>query len=292
MATPAERPEPLQAFAARLRGLRATRGNPTEQQLAQRMGCGRTTVSDLLNGRRFPTWEQTWTLVRACGISDAEQASWQREWQRAHRALDALRYGASMDRPAADGSDALAEFALAATATSTVGATWFRDNPEFYRANADQVRRARTEIRLTYVRQYPPTVFTTQASVEYFSAVLDWARTQDNEQRSVRRVIGIPYLNGAPDDQMMRWLRTHHEETADILTYEAAVVPWHSRADGLNMALFDDNVAFLAFSGGGRQKLNGFCVCDRTFTGYFIAHFEQLWAPLEPLATFLERVDG
>ena len=80
----------------------------------------------------------------------------------------------------------------------------------------------------------------------------------------------------------------HRAETQQVLNYEARVLPWHTSADGLNMALLDESVAFLAFSGGGRQKLNGFSVQDATFVKYFLAHFDQLWYGLEPLENYLE----
>jgi hypothetical protein len=37
-------------------------------------------------------------------------------------------------------------------------------------------------------------------------------------------------------------------------------MPWHADGDGLNVVCIDDNVALLAFSGYGRQNLNGFSV--------------------------------
>ncbi|MGH3975577.1 MAG: hypothetical protein ACRDS9_19935, partial [Pseudonocardiaceae bacterium] len=87
--------------------------------------------------------------------------------------------------------------------------TWYRDNPEFYRAFAHRVRRARAEIRLTYIRQHPPTAFTTSAAAGHFAAVLTWAGAQDESQRSARRIIGLPHQNGAPDPVMLTWIRQH-----------------------------------------------------------------------------------
>ncbi|RCV58468.1 helix-turn-helix domain-containing protein, partial [Marinitenerispora sediminis] len=62
-------PQPQVEFAEQLRVLRLRAGQPTEQALANAMGCGRTTVSDLLNGRRFPSWELLSAFVEACGGS-------------------------------------------------------------------------------------------------------------------------------------------------------------------------------------------------------------------------------
>ncbi|WP_067470322.1 hypothetical protein [Nocardia amamiensis] len=183
-------------------------------------------------------------------------------------------------------------FSIDATTTSLVRTTWYRDNPEFYRAGADFARRATSEIRVTYIRQYPPTVFTAPASAEYFATILGWAQQHDGGQRSVRRIIGIPHKAGTADSAMLGWVRQHYSDTAEILNYEATVMPWNEAGDGLNMALMDDDVALLAFSGGGRQKLNGFSVEDPTFVSYFIRHFDQLWSALEPLPDYLTRVDG
>jgi len=290
------------AFAAQLRDLRAQCGKPTQQELADAMHCGRTMVSEMLTGRRFPTWKQAWALVTACAGSDSKELEerWRARWLSASRKLDALRYGQAApglelpDLPATadaeSGSHDQPAFSLEETNTSLVPATWYRDNPEFYRAVAQHVRRARAEIRLTYVRQHPPTDFTTSASAEYFAAVLAWAGAQDDSQRSVRRIIGVPHKDGAPDQTMLTWIRQHRDETQDILNYEATVLPWHTAGDGLNMALIDEDVAFLAFSGGGRQKLNGFCIENPTFVGYFIRHFDQLWSSLLPWETYLGAI--
>ncbi|MET8183794.1 hypothetical protein [Streptomyces sp. NPDC005336] len=172
-----------------------------------------------------------------------------------------------------------------------LAATWYRSNPEFYDAAAKRVRTARSEIRVTYTRRYPPDQYTTRASADYFAAILDWAREDTEEQRSVRRIIGIPEANGVPDRDVLAWARQHRSDTADILNYEASVLRWPVAADGLNMALIDDSVVFLAFSGGARQKLNGFSVEDRTFMSYFAAYFEQMWTPLQPLGSYLDATD-
>jgi hypothetical protein len=102
-------------------------------------------------------------------------------------------------------------------------------------------------------------------------------------------VIGVPIVQGAPEEAMSTWLRDHHATTVDLLAYEATVVEWSASADGVNMALIDDSIAFLAFSGGGRQNLNGFSVANPTFVAYFVHYFEQLWAAAAPLGEYLDR---
>ncbi|PNE32052.1 hypothetical protein AF335_20085 [Streptomyces eurocidicus] len=280
-----EPPEHQLTFAAELRELRRrTFKKPTEEALARRMGCGRSTVSAILNGRRFPHWEHTAAFVEACG---EDPSRWRDRWLRADRQIEEGSKGLRSPvtpLPLAAGPEAEGDALLAAY--------WYRDNREFYEAAAAHARRARSEIRVTYTRRYPPTQYTTRASAEYFRTILDWAGEDSDDERSVRRIIGIPERDGLPDRDMLSWARQHHQDSKHILNYEANVLRWTAAADGLNMALIDDSVVFLAFSGGSRQRLNGFSVEDPTFMSYFAAYFDQLWAGLRPLGAYLAEVDG
>lgn len=282
--TSPEPPEPQLAFAAELRELRRrTFKKPTEEALARRIGCGRSTVSAILNGRRFPNWEHTAAFVEACG---EDPSRWQDRWLRAGRQIEEASKGlrSSLTQlPLIGGPEAQGDALLAAH--------WYRDNREFYEAASARVRQARSEIRVTYTRRYPPTQYTTRASAEYFRTILEWASEDSDDERSVRRIIGIPERDRLPDRDMFSWARQHYEDSKHILNYEANVLRWTAAADGLNMALIDDSVVFLAFSGGPRQRLNGFSVEDPTFMTYFAAYFEQLWAALQPLGTYLNEVD-
>lgn len=153
------------------------------------MHCGRTMVSEMLSGRRFPSWEQDWALVQACVDSHGADSHgkeleerWHGWWLSASRKLDALRYGqaGSGQEPAdltaaadvASTSHDQDAFSLEETRTSLLPATWYRDHPQFYRAFAQYMRRARAEIR-----------------------------------------------------PMLAWIRRHRDETQDILNYEASVMP-------------------------------------------------------------------
>ncbi|MFC4611555.1 helix-turn-helix domain-containing protein [Streptomyces maoxianensis] len=279
---PSPPPEPQVAFAAQLRELRRrTLKEPTEEALARRMGCGRSTVSAILNGRRFPSWEHTASFVEACG-GKAEE--WKGHWLHARRQIDQLRQGSSVSTLVPVVHPPIAGDAMLA-------ARWYRNNREFYEAASERVRQARSEIRVTYTRRYPPTQYTTRASAEYFEAILEWAAQDSDDERCVRRIIGVPEHDGVADRDMLAWARQHHEASKHILSYEANVLRWTAAADGLNMALIDDSAVFLAFSGGPRQKLNGFSVEDPTFMSYFAAYFEQLWAALQPLGTYLGTLD-
>jgi hypothetical protein len=288
-----DQPTAQSLFAIYLRDLQARYGQPTDKELARRTGWARSTVYELLHGKRLPTWEQARSLLHACAEGDGDKLEPQlrQRWLVARKEMDALRHGlgGTTLAPSAAG-DVREAFSIAQTATTMVPVTWYRDNPEFYLAGAGQVPRTRAEIRVTYVRQYPPTVFTTPASAEYFAAILNWARRHDGKQRSARRIIGIPYKGDVADPATLAWLHEHYAETADILNYEANVMPWYTAGDGINMALLDNDTAFLAFSGGGRQKLNGFSVQSSTFVEYFIKHFDQLWSTLEPLDSYIQRI--
>ncbi|MCX5399064.1 helix-turn-helix transcriptional regulator [Streptomyces sp. NBC_00102] len=301
-------PHPAQlAFAAELREMRRrTEKKPTDETIARRMGCGRSTVSAIVNGRRFPNWENTAAFAVALGVDPSKL---RRRWTEVDREIEeASKAGSplaqhSLAQPSSArlpstqlplAQNPLAQLPLLGAAQAggeaQLAAHWYRNNREFYEAAADRVARASTEIRVTYTRRYPPTQYTTPASADYFRAILDWAGEDSADERSVRRIIGIPERDGRPDGDMLDWAREHHEETRGILTYEANAMRWNAAADGLNMALIDDSVVFLAFSGGPRQKLNGLSIEDPMFMSYFAAYFDQLWAALPPLGTYLDEV--
>lgn len=269
-------PQPQLEFAKQLRALRLRAGQPTEGRLATQMGCGRTTVSDILNGRRFPSWELLSALVRACGESPD---NWRGLWEETYWRIDEIRRSRRMTTEAA--------------AHALLPVTWYRTNPEFYEAATREVRKARREIRVTYIRRRPPTYYTSSASMQYFTAVLEWAcaAADEDSERAVHRIIGIPEIDGVPDSVMLDWVRSHYEETVELRNYEARVMCWPNNADGQNMALIDDTVAFLAFPGASHQKLNGFSVKDPTFLNYYAGYFDQLWHSLIPLKTYLDRID-
>lgn len=65
--------------------------------------------------------------------------------------------------------------------------------------------------------------------------------------------------------------------TAEYPNYHIRVVDWPMSADAVNFALFDDRVAFLAFTTGSTQQLSGFRVDEPAFVHSAIGHFEQLW---------------
>jgi WD40 repeat protein/transcriptional regulator with XRE-family HTH domain len=75
---------PLQRLAFELRTLRAEAGSPTYREMAERTGCGASTLSQAAGGERLPTLPTFQAYVRACG---ADTEEWERRWQQASREI-------------------------------------------------------------------------------------------------------------------------------------------------------------------------------------------------------------
>jgi uncharacterized protein YegL len=58
---------PVHRFAQVLREAHRRAGKPTRAWLGRQMHCSHATVSHILNGDRFPSWQQTAALITACG---------------------------------------------------------------------------------------------------------------------------------------------------------------------------------------------------------------------------------
>ncbi|MEU5694181.1 helix-turn-helix transcriptional regulator [Actinosynnema sp. NPDC020468] len=254
-----------------LRELRLRCGNPSEQALAHKIGYSRQSVSAVLNGHRLPRWQFVEKYARECGADEQKITRLHDLW------LDISLGTREPDIGEQEGDLFGGRHSL--------DVTWYRDNEEFYGAGARRIAETRSEIRVTYIRQHPPTQYTSEAAARYFATMLEWASKPG--ARSVRRIIGVRSTDGQPERLMADWLRQHFAATRDVLNYEARVMAWSPRADGLNMALLDDSTTFLAFSGRARQGLSGLSVESPVFLRYFSEHFEQLWAPLTPLDDYL-----
>lgn len=88
--------EPAESVAGYIHDLRALKvraGQPSLQELQRRSGIARSTLSDALNPRRreLPRLEVCLALVRACGVTPAEEAQWRARWQHIAQAREALR---------------------------------------------------------------------------------------------------------------------------------------------------------------------------------------------------------
>src|SRR5437764_15214881 len=69
--------DPLTEFAAELRRLRESAGNPTYRDLARRAHYSAGTLSEAAGGRKLPSLAVTLAYVRACG---GEPGEWEERW--------------------------------------------------------------------------------------------------------------------------------------------------------------------------------------------------------------------
>jgi DNA-binding phage protein len=75
----------IEAFAADLRELRRTAGQPSYAELGRRTGLPRSTLHDGLRGQRLPSLELTLAVVGALG---GDEAAWRERWVRLRGTLD------------------------------------------------------------------------------------------------------------------------------------------------------------------------------------------------------------
>lgn len=256
---------PVERFALDLRRLHRDAGRPKQQVLAAAMHCSHATVSAILNGHRFPSWDQTAAFVRACH-GDAQ--AWRARWVDADREIGAEL---SPDR----GDEAL----LQPSSPSFQHLT----GRNHYKALAAQIRETRSRILTTYIRVTPPLYFvgftdrdTGEAAAEYFAELGNWPLLQG--PRSMCRLICLS------NREMIEWARRHHESSRDLPNYEVRVVDWQINADPVNLAVFDDTVAFLTFAQGTTQEMSGFRIDDRNLVRDATGYFGRLWSGSTPLA--------
>ncbi|WP_143653209.1 NBR1-Ig-like domain-containing protein [Streptosporangium subroseum] len=98
------RTETIEDFAAALRELRKSIGNPPFREMSGRSGAiSHTTLHEATKGNRLPSWETTVEFVKACG---ADPAAYRERWERANLAVrsasagdSSIRAGTSAARP-------------------------------------------------------------------------------------------------------------------------------------------------------------------------------------------------
>ncbi|MEV4892596.1 NBR1-Ig-like domain-containing protein [Nonomuraea sp. NPDC055795] len=79
------RAEAIEDFAASLRELRNSVGNPPFREMSGRSGAiSHTTLHEAVKGNRLPSWETTVEFVKACG---ADPAAYREQWERANLAV-------------------------------------------------------------------------------------------------------------------------------------------------------------------------------------------------------------
>lgn len=239
---------PVERFALALRNLHREAGRPKQRVLASALHCSPATVSAILNGRRFPSWDQTAALVAVCG---GDATMWKARWTEADRDLNGE--------------------------PEMVPPVRLLSGSDFYRTMLAEVNRARHRIMTTFIRHRPPDYFigfadeeTGRAARAYFDAVVAWSERPG--PRSVRRIVCTP------NAEMVDWVAKFHRMTAHYRRHEIRVVDWSLAADAVNMAIYDDSVVLLAFTAGAVQQLSGFRFDQPDFVRCCIGHFEQLWA--------------
>jgi hypothetical protein len=253
---------PVERFALALRDLHRQAGRPKQRLLAASLHASHATVSAILNGHRFPSWEQTEAFVLAC---DGDVRAWMRRWTEADREIDS---GATTANPAPADLSSLRPLSGA----------------DFYRTMLAEVTEARHRIMTTFLRHRPPAYFvgftdeeTSRAAAAYFDGVLAWSERPG--PRSARRLICTP------NAEMRDWAGQFRRETARYAHHEIRVVEWPFATDAVNTAIFDDSVALLAFTAGTAQQLVAFRVDQPDFVRCCVGQFEQLWLESRPLTT-------
>jgi transcriptional regulator with XRE-family HTH domain len=243
------------------------RVNPdlTLREIAEAAQTGPTTVSDVMAGRRFPKKELAQRIVAGF---DGDFTDISELWDE----LNALQHGA-------------------VKSTSKV-ITRFRNNSEFYGAARGSILASTDAIRVTYARQYPPSEVSTSEAREYFAAMLDWADQPGD--RSVTRIFGVPVESPAARRRVTDYLIQHRAEIErrELWNYQAHVFEYAARADLLNMALFDDDVAYVAVSGNHPQKLSGVRVIDSDYATLLVTHFEQLLNGCKSLTDYIDDLEA
>src|SRR5690606_2400643 len=137
---------------------------------AAAMHCSPATASAILNGHRFPSWEQTRAIVQAC---NGEESEWRRKWVQADREIT--------------GAPPRGE--LAVQDSGVLRHAWSLDNEQVARNAAERVGTALSRILVSDLGPRRPELYTREAAARYFAAVLYWARCPG--ARPVRRITGV-----------------------------------------------------------------------------------------------------
>ena len=269
------RPELVEEFIGMLQELRLRAGNPPIKSFVTPLGTNRNAAAQILKGKRLPTHPQLTALLVKLDVPRSEHSDRLIGlWEQIHGLAPANPSSVPLARP--DCAD------------ETVPTTYFDSTSDFYSSLEAGVVRARELVRVTYIRQSPPTRYANQAATSYFQRLVAWAA---ETQLPVNRVIGAPVgADGQPEDEFFDWLEEHQRHTRDFTTYESRVVPWSVGADAINMALIDDKIAFLTFSGMNAQILHGVRIESRRFVERLTEYFMQLWYSGVPLNTYLKKI--
>lgn len=160
--------------------------------------------------------------------------------------------------------------------------SYFSDNREFYGDLAKHVAStAKYKLAVSYFRGSPPTNFTQDEAKDYFAEVLSWAK--DNPSRAVRRIICVD------TDEMRTWIDQHLDETAGIANYEARIISGLGNIDLLNVAILDNHLVYLAFSGPTGQHMSGMSMEGPRACEYFKEYYDKVWSNAKPMKDWIEE---
>jgi hypothetical protein len=128
----------------------------------------------------------------------------------------------------------------------------------------------------------PPTKLTSAESREYFQEVLKFARAKG----TVRRIVAVS------NKAMAEWCKTHAEEVSMIPRYNIRVlITVHQRVEPTSVAMFDDDVMYMAFSGPTDQQLGGIREDAPKLVRFHQSRFDQLWEYGMDMENFLNSAD-
>ena len=260
-------PRSREAFSQKLREIKSVNcPDMPLKKLATECHCSPTTISDIIHGKRWPRRKLAESIVRALGGDWSEVGQL---WQDLYNPDNSYQ-----DAPKDVGDEDAAM-------------SWYQDNGEFYAAGRQAVDLAARCIRVTYIRQWTPDKLTSREAADYFASILDWA--EQPGARSAMRVFGVPTGDEEMRSDIIEFLRDHQKTVRErnLKNYTPKVYEYTVNADGLNMALFDEEVSFIAVSGSNAQRLEGIRIVNKRYTQMMIRYFDQLFQACAPLSSYL-----
>ncbi|MBR7833298.1 hypothetical protein KDL01_08475 [Actinospica durhamensis] len=144
---------------------------------------------------------------------------------------------------------------------------FYQQYEAFYESLTRQVCHAKREVRVSYLRRFPPDVLNSTAVDDYFKACLAWAR---QPKRMFRRVVTSDSAG-----EMARWMESERELMRDndprYLVRQVEV-----RGDAMSVAIIDHEYVYFAF-GAERSSVTGFSLRNVELAEYMITYHDELW---------------
>ena len=159
---------------------------------------------------------------------------------------------------------------------------FYPDFAVFYNAIKSEVRAGCKEVRVTYMRNYPPESYQDEKANAYFDDLLDWSKGIGH---SLCRAIC------KPDGDLRSWAESQLALTKSNLNYHVKVVdiePTSVNA-ALNIAVLDKRIVFVGFAMPNPNEIKGFSIKNTEAANYFREYFERMWTgtTTRDLSTYL-----